>query len=161
MIGLFKAIRDFKPEFRVPFSAFASYCIVSQITDAVRRASRQKHRLLNDSLSLHTLIKSDDADDSRFLEIFIGDAGPNPEEILIDRERVADLQDFFLNHLSRLEQQTVLLFMQRLRYQQIADCLGRTTKQVDNALSRARRKFSAYRQQADRMMTRKKTEGDG
>ena len=105
MIGLFKAIRDFKPEFRVPFSAFASYCIVSQITDAVRRASRQKHRLLNDSLSLHTLIKSDDADDSRFLEIFIGDAGPNPEEILIDRERVADLQDFFLNHLSRLEQQ--------------------------------------------------------
>ncbi len=71
---------------------------------------------------LHTLIKSDDADDSRFL-IFIGDAGPNPEEILIDRERVADLQDFFLNHLSRLEQQTVLLFMQRLRYQQIADFL--------------------------------------
>ncbi|MGI6334730.1 MAG: sigma-70 family RNA polymerase sigma factor [Saccharofermentanales bacterium] len=162
MIGLFKAIQDFKPEFRVPFPAFASYCIASQITDAVRRASRQKHRPLNDSLSLQTLVKADDAGDNRFLEVFIGDSGPNPEEILLDRERVVDLQKFFLNHLSRLEQQTVLLFMQKLRYQQIADCLGCTTKQVDNALSRARRKFSAYRQDKsyDGMMVQKKTEGD-
>lgn len=147
MIGLFKAIRDFKPEFHVPFASFASYCIMSQITDAVRKASRQKHRLLNHSLSLQSLVQGESAGDLQLLEMFIGTPVPNPEEILLDRERVADLQHFFMNRLSQLEQQAVLLFMQKLTYQQIADCLGCSPKQVDNALSRARQKFLTYRDQ--------------
>ena len=58
MIGLFKAIRDYRPVHQVPFAAFASYCIMAQITDAVRQASRKKHKPLNDSLSLQSLIQS-------------------------------------------------------------------------------------------------------
>jgi RNA polymerase sporulation-specific sigma factor len=153
MIGLFKAIRDFQPVHKVPFAAFASYCIMAQITDAVRQASRQKHRPLNDSLSLQNLVQNDDNGDIQLFELFLGSSGPNPEEILLNRENMADLKAFFLDNLSALEQQVVLLFIQNLSYRQIADCLGSTLKKVDNALSRARMKFLRYRrlrEQADR-----------
>jgi len=145
MIGLFKAIRDYRPVHRVPFAAFASYCIMAQITDAVRQASRQKHRPLNNSLSLQSLIQTEDNGDLQLLELFIGSSGPDPEEILLNRENMTDLQTFFLDELSQLEQQIVLLFIQQLSYKQIADCLGCSTKKVDNALSRARQKFLGYR----------------
>lgn len=145
MIGLFKAIRDYKPIHNVPFPAFASYCIMAQITDAVRQASRQKHRPLNDSLSLQSLIQTDDNGDFQLLDLFAGSLGPDPEEALLSRENMADLRVFFLTELSQLEQQIVLLFIQKLTYRQIADCLGCTTKKVDNALSRARQKFLNYR----------------
>ena len=146
MIGLFKAIRDYRPVHRVPFAAFASYCIMAQITDAVRQASRQKHRPLNNSLSLQSLIHTEDNGDLQLLELFIGSGGPDPEEVLLNRENMTDLQSFFLDELSQLEQQVVLLFIQQLSYRQIADCLGCSTKKIDNALSRARQKFLSYRQ---------------
>lgn len=149
MIGLFKAIRDFKPIHQVPFAAFASYCIMAQITDAVRQASRQKHRPLNDSLSLQSLFQTDNSGDLQVFEVFVGSTGPDPEEALLNRENLADFQVFFLKELSQLEQQAVLLFIQKLSYRQIADCLGCTTKKVDNALSRARQKFLGYRRQRD------------
>ncbi|HAL74592.1 MAG TPA: RNA polymerase sporulation sigma factor SigH [Clostridiales bacterium] len=145
MIGLFKAIRDYRPVHRVPFAAFASYCIMAQITDAVRQASRQKHRPLNNSLSLQSLIQTDDDNDLQLIELFIGSNGPDPEEALLNNENLTDLQTFFIEELSQLEQQVVLLFIQKLSYKQIADCLGCSSKKVDNALSRARQKFLAYR----------------
>lgn len=150
MIGLYKAIRDFKPEHNVPFAAFASYCIMSQITDAVRQASRQKHKPLNNSLSLQSLIQTEGSGDLPLLEIFIGTPSPNPEEILLNQEDVSDLQQFFVTRLSQLEQQAVLLFMQKLSYRQIADCLGCTSKRIDNALSRSRQKFLEYRNRKNR-----------
>lgn len=145
MIGLFKAIRDYRPIHKVPFAAFASYCIMAQITDAVRQASRKKHQPLNESLSLQSLIQTED-DDLRLLDLFAGTSELDPEESLLDRENLADLQYFIQKALSPLEQQVVLLFMQQLSYQQIADCLGCTTKKIDNALHRARLKFSKFRQ---------------
>lgn len=147
MIGLFKAIRDYRPVHRVPFAAFASYCIMAQITDAVRQASRQKHRPLNNSLSLQSLIQTEDHGDQQLLELFVGSSGPDPEQALLNRENMTDLQTFFMSELSQLEQQVVLLFIQQLTYRQIADCLGSSTKKVDNALSRARQKFLNYRRQ--------------
>ncbi len=148
MIGLFKAIRDYRSVHQVPFAAFASYCIMAQITDAVRQASRQKHRPLNDSLSLQSLIQTEDSGDFYLFERFVSATEPDPEEILLNRENLADLRVFFLAELSQLEQQIVLLFIQQLSYQQIADCLGCTPKKVDNALHRSRQKFLKYRRQA-------------
>lgn len=147
MIGLFKAIRDYRPVYQVPFAAFASYCVMAQITDAVRQASRKKHRPLNDSLSLQSLIQTDEDDGLRLLDLFKGTSNPDPEESLLNGENIADLQFFIQQELSPLEQQVVLMFIQKLSYQQIADCLGSSTKRVDNALRRARLKFQQYRQQ--------------
>ncbi len=149
MIGLYKAIRSYQPVHQVPFFAFAAYCIMAQITDAVRQASRKKHQPLNDSLSLQGLIQADD-DDLRLLDLFVGAKDPDPEQSLLNRENLADLQYFIQQELSPLERQVVLLFIQQLSYRQIADCLDCTTKKIDNALRRARLKFSSYRQDHDK-----------
>lgn len=144
MIGLYKAIRDFKPAYKVPFQAFASYCVMAQITDAVRQASRKKHQPLNESLSLQSLIQAED-DELRLLDLFADANDPDPEQMLLHRENLAELQQFIQYELSPMEQQAVLLFIQQLTYQQIADYLGCSPKKIDNALSRARKKFARYR----------------
>lgn len=147
MIGLFKAIRDFQPAHRVPFAAFASYCIMAQITDAVRQASRKKHQLLNNSVSLQSLVPTPEHDgDLLFSDLFNRTAVPDPEQELLNQENYADLHYFIQQELSLLEKQTVLLFIQKLSYRQIADCLEVPAKTIDNALRRARRKFLTYRQ---------------
>jgi RNA polymerase sporulation-specific sigma factor len=146
---LFKAIRDFKPVHQVPFAAFASYCIMAQITDAVRQASRKKHKPLNDSLSLQSLIQTEEDDDLRLLDLFIGSTGPNPEESLLHRENLSDLTYFIQQELSSLEQQAVLMFIQKLSYQQIAICLDCSVKRIDNALRRARLKFQSFRRNCE------------
>jgi RNA polymerase sporulation-specific sigma factor len=149
MIGLFKAIRTFQPEMKVPFAAFASACISSQITDAVRQASRKKHQLLNQSVSLQSLVGSSDPGEERPLADLLDSAtAPDPEQAFLNQESMADLRDFIQNHLSVLERQTVLLFIQNQTYQQIAGNLGVPAKTVDNALRRARRKFMLYRNEA-------------
>jgi RNA polymerase sporulation-specific sigma factor len=148
MIGLFKAIRDYRPERGVSFAAFASYCILAQITDAVRQASRKKHQPLNASLSLQGLIQDDDDGEAMLLNLFSDRSEPNPEETLLNREKLDGLQQFVQKQLSDLERQAVLLFIQKLSYQQIAACLGCKAKQVDNALRRARQKFLIYRQRS-------------
>ncbi len=143
MIGLYKAIRDFKPVHQVPFPAFASYCIMSQITDAVRQASRKKHGPLNESLSLNFLVSSSDSSEFQIQDLLVGES--DPEEDLLDQENLSDLQVFFMTGLSKLEQQVVLLYLQQLSYQQIADCLSSNVKTVDNALGRARQKLLRFR----------------
>jgi RNA polymerase sporulation-specific sigma factor len=145
MIGLYKAIRDFRPVHKVPFAAFASYCIMAQITDAVRQASRQKHRPLNNSLSLQSILQTGEEGDLLLLDRLTGLTAASPEESLLIREHLADLSYFVQNKLSTLERQVVLLFIQQLSYQQIADCLEITTKKVDNALSRVRQKLTNFR----------------
>ena len=148
MIGLYKAICAFKSEKNVPFPAFASYCIMAQITDAVRKAGRIKHQLLSQALSLQSLAQTDERSDSPGVAAFIpARAEANPEQALLNQEDLAELMAFIRDDLSDLERQAVLLFLQNLNYQQIADCLDKPPKAVDNALSRARRKFLRYRRQ--------------
>lgn len=158
MIGLFKAIRTFQPDLQVPFAAFASACISAQITDAVRQASRKKHQLLNQSVSLQSLVGSSDLGDERPLGDLLDAASTqDPEQALLNQESMADLRDFIQNHLSPLERQTVLLFIQNQSYQQIAGNLSVPAKTVDNALRRARRKFLTYRNQAREAVMRNRS----
>lgn len=149
MIGLYKAICAYKPEKAVPFPAFAAYCIMAQITDAVRRAGRLKHQLLSRSISLQSLSHETDEGVGLPISAFIpARPEPDPEQALLNRENLSALMLFIQQDLSRLERQTVLLFIQNLNYQQIAACLDVTEKSVDNALGRARRKFRQYRKQS-------------
>jgi RNA polymerase sporulation-specific sigma factor len=146
MIGLFKAIRAFNPAKQVPFAAFASYCIMAQITDAVRRASRRKHELLNQSVSLQSLIQPTEEDGGTLTDQMASLGGHDPEQALLNQENLQDLLLFIRQDLSTLERRSVLLFIQNLSYQQIAACLDIPVKTVDNALRRARKKFMIYRQ---------------
>jgi RNA polymerase sporulation-specific sigma factor len=130
----------------VPFAAFASYCIMAQITDAVRRASRRKHELLNQSVSLQSLIQPTEEDGGTLTDQMASLGGHDPEQALLNQENLQDLLLFIRQDLSTLERRSVLLFIQNLSYQQIAACLDIPVKTVDNALRRARKKFMIYRQ---------------
>jgi len=147
MIGLYKAIRAYKPEKEVPFPSFAAYCIMSQITDAVRKAARLKHQMLTHSISLQSLARETEDGSTIPAAAFIPTRPEaNPEQVLLNREELTDLMRFIQKELSQLERQSMLLFLQSLTYKQIAACLEVPQKTVDNALGRARRKFLQYRQ---------------
>ncbi|MDW7658000.1 MAG: sigma-70 family RNA polymerase sigma factor [Bacillota bacterium] len=152
MIGLYKAICAYKPEKEVPFPAFAAYCIMTQITDAVRKAGRLKHQLLSQSISLQSLSRETDEGPGLPISAFIP-ARPeaDPEQALLNQESMSDLMTFIQNDLSQLERQAVLLFIQNLSYQQIAACLDVAEKTIDNALGRARRKFMQYRDKKNQL----------
>lgn len=144
MIGLFKAIRIFQPGFQVPFSSFAAYCVLAQITDAVRRASRLKQGPLNKSVSLQSLINYEGETGQSLMDVFIDVSRADPEQAVLAKEALESLTAFLNKDLSPLEFKVVLLFMQGRRYQEIATCLNISTKGVDNALRRSRRKFEQY-----------------
>ncbi len=146
MIGLFKAIRDYQPDRDASFATFASLCVSAQITDAVRQASRHKHRLLNESLSLQSLQHQHGDIDQSLPALEWPASDENPEQRLLSREREAAFIDFITNHLSPLERQVIRLYLQALTYHQIAELLHCSTKRVDNALQRARQKIARYHQ---------------
>jgi RNA polymerase sporulation-specific sigma factor len=145
MIGLFKAIRSYDPERGLAFSSFAGYCIMSQITDAVRQDSRNKHKPLNDSISLQATISPSEDNGLQWQDLLAAQRYQDPEELLLYREKQQMLQRFIREHLSLFERQVVLLYLQSLSYQQIADFLDCPVKSVDNALGRVRLKMRSYR----------------
>lgn len=143
MIGLFKAIRNFQPDQGASFSTFANICIGTQITDAVRQASRQKHRPLNESISLQNLLSPDDVEQSAG-ERDIPATQENPEQTLLSKEESELMLDYLKQQLSELEQQVIHLYLKGRSYREIAEQLHCTTKRVDNALTRTRRKLAKF-----------------
>jgi RNA polymerase sporulation-specific sigma factor len=143
MIGLFKAIRTYKTDSRLPFASFAATCIQSQIIDAVRGAARLKHEPLNQSLSLQALTSQAQTSSQNLIDTVADTQRFDPEQEMIGKETKADLQGFLTSELSPLELDSVQLFILGKNYQEIAATLGVGVKSVDNALQRARRKFAA------------------
>ena len=154
MIGLYQAIIEYQPRHRVPFSAFAAYCVTARITDAVRKSSRLKHQPLNESISLQSIQHSEEQSQQHLLDLFADKSMPNPEATLLERENLMSLQYFIQNELSKLERQVVLQFLENPKYEQIAHNLDCSLKTVDNALRRARNKFTIFRKYAIDLKTK-------
>lgn len=134
MLGLFKAIRDYRPEKEVSFEAFARMCISRQLYSAVQAAGRQKHVPLNTYVELSEQL---DAQDDR-------PQGKSPEELLIDRENIERLQVEIWKLLSPMEKKILRAYLEGESYTTIASGLGRSPKSVDNALQRIRRKLRKF-----------------
>ena len=134
MLGLFKAIRDFRPEKEVSFEAFARMCISRQLYSAVQAAGRQKHVPLNTYVELSEQL---DTQDDR-------PQGKSPEELLIDRENMERLQAEIWELLSPMEKKILRAYLEGESYTAIASGLGRSPKSVDNALQRIRRKLKKF-----------------
>ncbi|MDR2167214.1 MAG: sigma-70 family RNA polymerase sigma factor [Clostridiales bacterium] len=132
MIGLYKAIREFRAG-TASFATFATVCIKNQILDAIKNASRKKHGPLNTYISM-------DAQSPEIAQIT--DHHQEPEEILIHRENKLRLENLVQASLSDLESAILAQFLAGLSYAEIAETLGKTTKSVDNALFRIRRKVA-------------------
>jgi RNA polymerase sporulation-specific sigma factor len=142
MIGLFKAMRDFRPERGASFRTFAAQCVTAQITDAVRAALREKHRPLNDSLSLQGLPDREGEGPVSLLDLYADSSAEDPERRLISAESTRAIEEFIETELTVLERSAIRLLMTRSSYRKAAAVLGRDTKAVDNAVRRARRKFA-------------------
>ena len=140
MIGLFKAIRDFREDKLSSFRAFAELCITRQIITAIKTATRQKHIPLNSYVSLNRPIY-DEESDRTLLDVLAEGRVVSPEELLISREDYSSIEDRIGEVLSDLEQQVLRAYLDGKSYQEIAKDLNRHVKSIDNALQRVKRKL--------------------
>ena len=143
MIGLYKAIRDFRPEKLASFRAFAELCITRQIITAIKTATRQKHIPLNSYVSLNKPLY-DEESDRTLLDVCAEGHSSNPEELIISQEDLRGIHQRIDEGLSDLEQEVLAAYLDGKSYQEIADNLGRHVKSIDNALQRVKRKLERY-----------------
>ena len=143
MIGLFKAIRDFRPDKLSSFRAFAELCITRQIITAIKTATRQKHIPLNSYISLNKPIYDEDSDRT-LLDVISGTRITDPAELIISREEFDDIESKMGELLSSLEWKVLMYYLEGKSYQEIATDLNRHVKSIDNALQRVKRKLERY-----------------
>nr|WP_281419415.1 RNA polymerase sporulation sigma factor SigH [Bacillus alkalicola] len=143
MIGLYKAIRDFKGDKLSSFKAFAELCITRQIITAIKTATRQKHIPLNSYVSLDKPIY-DEESDRTLLDVIVGSRVSDPEELLINQEEFDDIELKMGEILSELERKVLMLYLDGRSYQEISADLNRHVKSIDNALQRVKRKLERY-----------------
>lgn len=143
MIGLYKAIRDFRGDKLASLKAFAELCITRQIITAIKTATRQKHIPLNSYISLDKPIYDEDSDRT-LLDVICGSRVTDPEELMINKEEFDGLEDKMGEILSDLERKVLMLYLDGRSYQEIAVDLDRHVKSIDNALQRVKRKLERY-----------------
>ena len=143
MIGLYKAIRDYKAERLSSFWAFAELCVTRQIITAIKTATRQKHIPLNSYISLNKPIYEEDSDRT-LLDVITEEGMSNPEEMIIDREDLSVIEGKIGQMLSDLEKEVLVRYMEGKSYVEIADEMHRHVKSIDNALQRIKRKLLKY-----------------
>lgn len=143
MIGLFKAIRDYKLDKLTSFRAFAELCITRQIITAIKTATRQKHIPLNSYVSLNKPVY-DEESDRTLIDILSTTRITNPEEIIISREEFVFIEKKMGEILSSLEWKVLMAYLEGKSYQEIAVDLKRHVKSIDNALQRVKRKLEKY-----------------
>ena len=149
MIGLYKAIRDYRPDKLSSFRAFAELCITRQIITAIKTATRQKHIPLNSYVSLNKPLY-DEESDRTLLDVIIEGRASNPEELIIGQEDLSSSHAKIDEVLSSLEQEVLRSYLDGKSYQEIADNLGRHVKSIDNALQRVKRKLEKYLEESER-----------
>ena len=140
MVGLFKAVRDYRKEKDASFFHFADLCITRQIYHAVEASQRKKHQPLNSYISLNAAMGEEGAD--TFLDFLETFESANPEQLLIDQENARMVQEKIEQSLSTLEQKVLKLYLAGMHYRQIAEAMEKEPKVIDNALQRIRGKFA-------------------
>ena len=143
MIGLYKAIRDYRTDKQASFRAFAELCITRQIITAIKTATRQKHIPLNSYVSLNKPIY-DEESDRTLLDVITEDNFSNPESMIISKGDVGAIKGKIGSILSELELDVLVNYMEGKSYQEISAETGRHLKSIDNALQRVKRKLQRY-----------------
>lgn len=143
MIGLFKAIRDYRPERQSSFRAFAELCVTRQMITAIKTATRQKHVPLNTYVSLSRPVYDEDSDRT-LVDVLCAEKNSNPEEICINKEEFAAIENKMDEILSDLELRVLGAYLEGKTYQEISWWLKRPVKSIDNALQRVKRKMEKY-----------------
>ncbi|MGM0437857.1 MAG: RNA polymerase sporulation sigma factor SigH [Bacillota bacterium] len=148
MIGLYKAIRDYKVERLASFRAFAELCITRQIITAIKAATRQKHQPLNSYISLNKPIYNEESDRT-LLDVIKGSKLTNPERLFISKESYDLIERKIVEMLSELEFDVLQEYLKGKSYENIAETLDKHVKSVDNALQRVKRKLESFLEKHD------------
>lgn len=137
MIGLFKAIRDYRKDKEASFFRFAELCVNRQIYSAVEASNRKKHVPLNTYVSFY----SQSSEEGKSLAETLPDVTENPEQRIIAQESMQLFWDDVKNRLSAMEREVLDAYLSGLNYRQIAEKMGKSPKAIDNALSRIKSKI--------------------
>ena len=141
MIGLFKAIRDFKEEKEASFFSFAQLCITRQIYSAVEASNRKKHAPLNSYVSFYSETSEEGQPLAELLE---SERTDNPEQRMIEQESFEQFLGKVRGSLSKMECAVLDEYLSGLNYQQIAEKMGKSPKTIDNALQRIKTKIKVF-----------------
>src|SRR5438046_612785 len=147
LIGLCKAVRDFRADKETSFRSFAELCVTRQIITAIKTATRFKHQPLNSYVSFSHTPAGQDPDS----DVTLGDAlpGPGVDEpsiCVISTEELQSLVFCLGSGLSKLEADALKLYLEGSSYEEMAEELGCDTKTIDNALQRVKRKVLQHQQ---------------
>lgn len=143
MIGLFKAVRDFREDRESSFAHFADLCVSRQIFNAVEASRRKKHQPLNSYVSLNA---ENGESGAMFLDMLMSlDAG-DPEQLVIDRENAAAMGERIDRTFSRMEKTVLSYYLKGMNYVEIAKVMDKKPKAIDNALQRIRGKLNSKEQ---------------
>jgi len=144
LVGLYKAIRDFRTDRESSFRNFAELCVTRQIITAVKTASRNKHAPLNQYVSFAQTPAAAIDSDATLEEVLPGPLSEDPSERVIASEELSSLVSCLSSVLSELESRVLSLYLDGCSYEIIGERLECDTKTVDNALQRVKRKVSQH-----------------
>ena len=145
MIGLYKAVRDFRPDKETSFRSFAEICVTRQIITAIKSATRFKHGPLNTYVSFsHTPAGQESESDCTLGDALPGPSVDDPSVCVISTEELESLVFCLGTGLSSLESDALRLYLEGNSYEDMADELLCDTKTIDNALQRVKRKIVAH-----------------
>jgi RNA polymerase sporulation-specific sigma factor len=146
LVGLYKAVRDFRPDKETSFRSFAELCVTRQIITAIKTATRFKHAPLNQYVSFSHTPAGQEGDDCTLGDALPGPAVNDPSVRVISTEELQSLVGCLSTTLSPLEADALRLYLEGSSYEQMADELGCDTKTIDNALQRVKRKILVHQQ---------------
>jgi len=145
LVGLYKAVRDFRPDKETSFRSFAELCVTRQIITAIKTATRFKHAPLNTYVSFsHTPAGQESEGECTLGDAIPGPSVHEPSVCVISTEELQSLVFCLGSGLSPLEADALRLYLEGASYEEMADRLGCDTKTIDNALQRVKRKILTH-----------------
>ena len=144
LVGLYKAVRDYRTDRESSFRNFAELCITRQIITAVKTATRNKHTPLNQYVSFSSSPAASGDDAPTLDELLPGPTVHDPVNQVISSEELRSLVACLSTALSELESRVLSLYLDGYSYEEVGERLGCDTKTVDNALQRVKRKVGAH-----------------
>src|SRR5919106_1022035 len=147
LIGLYKAVRDFRPDKETSFRSFAELCVTRQIITAIKTATRFKHSPLNTYVSFSQTPAGQDESDCTLGDALPGPAVDEPPIVVISTEELQSLVFTLGTGLSKLEAEALRLYLEGSSYEEMAEELGCDTKTIDNALQRVKRKVLQHQRE--------------
>jgi len=140
LIGLYKAVRDFRADKETSFRSFAELCITRQIITAIKTATRFKHAPLNTYVSFSQTPAGQDEGECTLGDALPGPGVDDPAVCVISTQELQSLVFCLGTGLSPLESDALRLYLEGNSYEEMAEELGCDTKTIDNALQRVKRK---------------------